>query len=54
MPDTDVKKALVLLKEAHELLKKSEVDNLIKSADYLNESMQWLKLQHSGDGENLH
>lgn len=54
MPDTDVNKALVLLKEAHELLKKSEVENLKKSAEYLNESIQWLRLQHSGEADNLH
>lgn len=52
MPDTDVKKALTLLKEARELLRGSEVENLQKSADYLKDSIQWLNLQHSGRADN--
>jgi len=53
MPDTDVQKALGLLKEARELLKNSEVGNLKKSAGYLKESIQWLSLQHSGEADNV-
>ena len=54
MPDTDVKKALELLKAAHNLLISSEVENLKKSANYLKESIHWLNQQHSGRGENAH
>lgn len=43
MPNTDIKKALSLLKEAYEILKTAENNNLKKSADYLKESIQWIK-----------
>lgn len=52
MPDTDVKRALELLKEAHWLLTASECDNLKKSAHYLEESIMWLNQQKTGTGSN--
>ena len=54
MPDTDVKKALELLKEAHRLLNSSEIENLKTSAGYLRESIQWLGRQHREKTENVH
>lgn len=42
MLSTDIKTALALLKEARALLKKSEVANLRKSAEYLEASLQVL------------
>ena len=52
MPNADVKKALELLKEAHQLLKDSELENLQRSANYLQESIQWLRQQRSGAADN--
>jgi hypothetical protein len=45
MSEIDVQRAMNLLNDAHELLKNSEVENLRKSADYLKQSIHWLKLQ---------
>lgn len=47
MPETDVKKALELLKKAHDLLNESEVENLQTSAKYLKQSIEWLNRQNS-------
>jgi hypothetical protein len=52
MSDTDVQKALALLREAHDLLKESQVENLKKSASYLEESIVWLKKKHSEAADN--
>jgi len=43
MSNTDIKKALSLLKEAYDILKNADNRNLKKSADYLKESIQWIK-----------
>lgn len=43
MRNTEIKKAMSMLKEAHSLLKGSSVANLKRSADYLNESLQVLQ-----------
>ncbi|HEX9777244.1 MAG TPA: hypothetical protein VGA63_03795 [Geopsychrobacteraceae bacterium] len=43
MRNTEIKKALSMLREAHALLKNSKVDNLRKSANYLNQSLQVLQ-----------
>jgi len=43
MQNTEIKKALNMLKEAQSLLKNSQVANLRKSAEYLSESMQLLQ-----------
>lgn len=45
MPDTDVQKALELLRKAHDLLGESELDNLKRAASYLKESIEWLNRQ---------
>lgn len=52
MPDTDIQKALELLKEAHRLLNGSEIENLKTSAGYIKESIQWLNRQHAGHADN--
>lgn len=43
MQSTEIKKALRLLSEAQTLLKKSNVYNLRRSAEFLNESLQLLQ-----------
>ena len=43
MRNTEIRKALSLLKEARQLLGRSNVANLRRSAGYLDESMQVLK-----------
>lgn len=43
MQNTEIKKALGMLKEAQSLLKGSKVANLRKSADYLSQSLQLLQ-----------
>lgn len=45
MPETDVKRALELLRNAHDLLNESKIENLKKSASYLEESIYWLERQ---------
>ena len=52
MPNADVKKALELLKVAHDLLQDSELENLKRSAGYLKESIQWLGRQRAGLAAN--
>lgn len=43
MQNTDIKKALSMLREAHSLLKNSKVENLRKSAGYLSKSLEVLQ-----------
>lgn len=43
MQNTEIKKALSMLKEAQQLLKDSKVANLKRSAGYLSESLQVLE-----------
>lgn len=52
MPYVDVKKASDLLKAAYDLLKKSEVENLKRSADYLKESILLLSRKPSESATN--
>lgn len=43
MQNTEIKRAMNMLKEAQQLLKDSKVSNLKKSANYLRESLQALQ-----------
>lgn len=51
MPDTDIKKALILLQQAHDILAESTVENLRKSAEYLEQSIEWLNRQPAAKNE---
>jgi len=52
MSNTDVKKALILLQQAHDILAESTVENLRKSADYLEQSIEWLNRKGSDEPED--
>lgn len=54
MPETNIKKAMELLKQAHDVLNKSEVENLKKSAEYLEKSILWLNRHGTGDTDRVH
>lgn len=45
MSAVEIQRALQLLKDAQRLLKHSELENLQKSAEYLEQSIHWLKQQ---------